>query len=51
MLLHLILQIRKHSQKEIPLQKLVLVLHARTLNEFPDGAETLCDPVVVLNID
>lgn len=45
------MQIRQHSQEEISLQKLVLVLHARPLNEFSDGAETLCDPVVILHVD
>lgn len=50
-LLHLVLQVGEHGQEEVPLQKLVLILHAGALDKLPDGAEALRDPVVVLYID
>lgn len=44
------LQIGEDSKKEISLEKLVLVFNARPFYKLSDSAQTLCYPVVILNI-
>lgn len=51
MLFDLVLQVGKHGEEEIPLQKLILVLKTGPFNEFSDSAEALCDSVVIFDVD
>lgn len=50
-LLHLILQVGKHSQEKVPFEELILILNTRSFDKLANGAETLRDPIVILYID
>jgi hypothetical protein len=44
------LEVGEHSKKEIPLQKLVLILDTRPFHEFSDRAQALGHSIVVFNV-